>query len=64
MEYEYEESNAFIDANSYIISENVGCVPLNYGDRCLCYINHKDGANTIKMYSSYAGTAHVFIRYN
>ena len=62
VDYAIEEQNAIIDANSYFISDDT-CAPINYGERSLCYINYKDGANTIKMYSNYACTAHVFIRY-
>ena len=63
VQYALEEQNAVIDGSSYIISNNEGCMPLNYGERNLCYINHKDGANTIMMNSNYVCTAHVFIRY-
>jgi hypothetical protein len=68
MEYNIEEKNAFLDCSSYIVvegsSQDDGTIPINYGERSLCYIRYyKDRADTIKMYINYVCTAHVFIRY-
>jgi hypothetical protein len=68
MEYNIEEKNAFLDCSSYIVvegsSQDNGTMPINYGERSLCYIRYyKDRADTIKMHIDYVCTAHVFIRY-
>ena len=60
--YDIEESNAFLDGSSYLESEQIRYSANSPTDN-YCRINYKDGNEKIAFWSIFAGTVHAFIRY-
>lgn len=63
IDYNIDESNAFLDGSSYLDSTDKLRYPLNYSTDNYCFIDYKNGATKIRCFSKHAGTFHVFVRY-
>ena len=63
MAYNIDEPNAFLDGSSYLDTTNQYRYMLAYGTGVYCRISYKDGAEKFELWSQFAGTAHIFVRY-
>lgn len=63
IDYNIDESNAFLDGSSYLDSTDKVRYPLNYSADSYCFIDYKNGATKIRFWSKYSGTIHAFVRY-